>query len=477
MAKVSNNIKKFRTENKLTQDALAEKINVTRQTVSSWETGRTQPDIEMLELLSGVFSVGIEELIYGKKNKVGLEPAKSDSRKIIKIILASLGSLFTFVGIIIIIFSVWDSIPKEFLAVMMFLPLLAGAGIAWFANAKRKAFVSWCEGASVAWSAGLIATVALVVANFDADADFGFLLVACAIMILPMAFILKTLFPLIAYYVCTLWWANIAITENSVIYEWLIPSIIMLSAGFVYTFKIDKKDIRRKIAVCISGISAAEFIGFICAYFSKQPLFAAICFILIFFVSLYSADRGGDFSYPFRFAAVPCIAVILTVFVFGFDVFREGRDMITLSEPLIWVCVAMLASGILFGRKSFEKNPLKAVFVCCGILPLILIVIYTVTLQYSESFLGAEDTLQIISMIIAITASITLIIRGVQNAKMLTVNFGLLMLCAVAIVLLIELNFDLFFNGAICSVMGIALLFVNSRMSKAFKAKEAENNA
>lgn len=39
MAKVSNNIKKFRTESKLTQDALAEKINVTRQTVSSWETG------------------------------------------------------------------------------------------------------------------------------------------------------------------------------------------------------------------------------------------------------------------------------------------------------------------------------------------------------------------------------------------------------------------------------------------------------
>ncbi len=477
MAKVSKNIKKFRTDNKLTQDALAEKINVTRQTVSSWENGRTQPDIEMLELLSQVFSVGIEELIYGEKNKVGLEPAKSDSRKIIKIILASLGSLFTFIGLIIIFFSVWDSIPKEFLAVMMFLPLLAGAGIAAFAHAKRKNSVSWCEGASVAWSAGLIATVALVVANFDADADFGFLLVACAIMILPMAFILKTLFPLIAYYVCTLWWSNIAITENSVVYEWLIPSVILLSAGFVYTFKIDKKDIRRKIAVCISGISAAEFVGFICAYYSEQPLFAAVCFILIFFVALYSADRGGDFSYPFRFAAVPCIAVILTVFVFGFDVFREGKDMITLSEPLIWVCAAMLAAGILFGRKSFEKNLLKTVFVSCGILPVILIIIYTVTLQYPRAILDAEDTLQIIFMIIAITASITLIIRGVQNAKMLIVNFGLLMLCAVAVALLIELNFDLFFNGAICAVMGIALLFVNSRMSKAFKAKEAENNA
>ena len=73
MAKVSKNIKKFRTDNGLTQDALAEKINVTRQTVSSWENGRTQPDIEMLEILSQVFSVGIEELIYGEKNKVEVD--------------------------------------------------------------------------------------------------------------------------------------------------------------------------------------------------------------------------------------------------------------------------------------------------------------------------------------------------------------------------------------------------------------------
>lgn len=476
MAKVSKNIKKFRTENGMTQDALAEKINVTRQTVSSWENGRTQPDIEMLELLSQVFSIGIEELIYGEKNKVGLEPTKSDSRKIIKIILASLGSLFTFIGLIIIFFSVWDHIPDAFLAVMMFLPLLSGAGVAALAHAKRKSSVSWCEGASVAWSAGLAATVALVNANFDANAEFSFLLIACAIMILPMAFILKSLFPLIAYYVCTLWWANIVITENSVIYEWLIPSVILLAAGIVYTFRIDKSDIRRKIAVCVSGLSAAEFLGFICAYYSAQPLIAAICFILIFFVAIYAADKDGDFPYPFRFAAVPCIAVLLTVFVFGVRIFKEGYDCITFTEPIIWVCLAMLSAGIAFGRKSFVKNPLKTIFASCGTVAGVLLIVYTQTLPQDRPDPVSDDTLDFIFMIVAIAASIVLIIRGVRNAKMSVVNFGLLMLCAVTVAILIELNFDLFFNGAICAVMGIALLLVNSRMSKAFKAKEAENN-
>lgn len=477
MAKVSKNIKRFRTGNGMTQDTLAEKINVTRQTVSSWENGRTQPDIEMLELLSQVFSVGIEELIYGEKNKVGLEPTKSDSRKIIKIILASLGSLFTFTGLIIIFFSVWDHIPKEFLAFMMFLPLLAGAGFAAFAHSKRKDSVSWCEGASVAWSAGLVATVTLVNANFDADVGFDFLLLACAVLILPTGFILRTLFPLIAYYACTLWWANIAITENSIIHEWLIPSVIMLAAGFIFTFRIDKNDIRRKIAVCLSGLSAAEFLGFICAYYSAQPLIAAVIFVLIFFVAIYAADKGGDFLYPFRFAAVPCIAFMLTVFVFGVRIFKDGYDCITFAEPVIWVCLAILAAGIVFGRKSFVKNPLKTIFVSCGTVAGVLLIIYTLTLPPNRPDPVSDDTLDFIFMIIAITASIVLIIRGVQNAKMLIVNFGLLMLCAVAIALLIELNFDLFFNGFICAIMGLALLFVNSRMSKAFKAKEAENNA
>lgn len=477
MAKVSKNIKKFRTENGMTQDMLAEKINVTRQTVSSWENGRTQPDIEMLELLSQVFTVGIEELIYGEKNKVGLEPTKSDSRKIIKIILASLGSLFTFTGIIIIFFSVWDHIPKEFLAVMMFLPLLAGAGFAAFSYSKRKDSVSWCEGASVAWSAGLAATITLVNANFDADVGFDFLMLACSILILPMSFILRTLFPLIAYYVCTLWWANIAITENSIVYEWLVPSVILLTAGFIFTFRIDKSDIRRKIAVCLSGLSSAELIGFICAYYSAQPLISTVLFILIFFVAIYAADKGGDFPYPFRFFAVPCIAVMLTVFVFGVRIFKEGYDSITFAEPIIWVCLAMLAAGIYYGRKSFIKNPLKTIFVSCGTVAGVLLIVYTLTLPQNRPDPVSDDTLDFIFMIIAIAASITLIIRGVQNAKMLTVNFGLLMLCAVIVAVLIEMNFDLFFNGTICAIMGLALLFVNSRMSKAFKAKEAANNA
>ena len=52
----------LRTKNGLSQDELAEKIHVTRQAVSRWETGETIPNTETLKLLSKLFDVSINTL-------------------------------------------------------------------------------------------------------------------------------------------------------------------------------------------------------------------------------------------------------------------------------------------------------------------------------------------------------------------------------------------------------------------------------
>lgn len=53
----------LRTKAGLSQDALAEKVFVTRQAVSRWETGETVPNTETLKLLSGLFGVSINTLL------------------------------------------------------------------------------------------------------------------------------------------------------------------------------------------------------------------------------------------------------------------------------------------------------------------------------------------------------------------------------------------------------------------------------
>ena len=56
-------IYELRTKNGLSQDDLAEKVFVTRQAVSRWETGETVPNTETLKLLSKLFNVSINTLL------------------------------------------------------------------------------------------------------------------------------------------------------------------------------------------------------------------------------------------------------------------------------------------------------------------------------------------------------------------------------------------------------------------------------
>ena len=76
MNKVNTTIKRLRLKNGINQEALAEHLHVTRQAVSNWETGKTQPDLETLEKMAEYFGVSVEFMIYGK------EPTKeSDVKK------------------------------------------------------------------------------------------------------------------------------------------------------------------------------------------------------------------------------------------------------------------------------------------------------------------------------------------------------------------------------------------------------------
>lgn len=63
-------IKKYRIENELSQEELANKIYVTRQSISNWENDKTYPDVNSLVLLSEIFQVSIDELIKGDLNKM-----------------------------------------------------------------------------------------------------------------------------------------------------------------------------------------------------------------------------------------------------------------------------------------------------------------------------------------------------------------------------------------------------------------------
>ena len=56
-------IKKYREKQNISQDELAEKIFVSRQTISNWENSKSYPDIKSLLLLSDIFKVSLDSFL------------------------------------------------------------------------------------------------------------------------------------------------------------------------------------------------------------------------------------------------------------------------------------------------------------------------------------------------------------------------------------------------------------------------------
>lgn len=67
-------ISKERKKASLSQEALAEQLHVTRQTISNWESGKSLPDIETLKALAQALNVPIERLIYEKQTVQEKQP-------------------------------------------------------------------------------------------------------------------------------------------------------------------------------------------------------------------------------------------------------------------------------------------------------------------------------------------------------------------------------------------------------------------
>lgn len=77
---LGNKIKYYRGEKELSQEELAERVYVSRQTISNWENNKSYPDINSIVLLSEIFEISIDNLIKGDveqmKKEINLEEVK-----------------------------------------------------------------------------------------------------------------------------------------------------------------------------------------------------------------------------------------------------------------------------------------------------------------------------------------------------------------------------------------------------------------
>lgn len=93
----------------LSQEEVAEKLNVTRQTISKWETNQSSPEFDKILPLCELFEISTDQLITGKKNKINNsedEILNSNDNKKNRTIGLTIGILLYFLSIVWIMISI-----------------------------------------------------------------------------------------------------------------------------------------------------------------------------------------------------------------------------------------------------------------------------------------------------------------------------------------------------------------------------------
>lgn len=129
-------IRKYRNEKTLSQEALAEKIYVSRQTVSNWENDKSYPDVNSLVLLSEVFEVSLDQLIKGDVEIMREEINRTDQKK-----FERLSNIFTilFLAVLITPVPLVHFLSYAGLAIWIVI-LAAGSYVAILVEREKKKF-------------------------------------------------------------------------------------------------------------------------------------------------------------------------------------------------------------------------------------------------------------------------------------------------------------------------------------------------
>ena len=169
-------ITRLRTQRGLSQGDLAEALEVSRQSVSKWETNASTPDLEKLVKLSRFFGVTLDELVTGDTPPAP-EPAAAPPRKVSGRRIA--GFIFLCIAVLVWLRNTPYSLP---FALLDTAPFLICSGICFFSKRRTALFCIWsfyfCAEIYIRWTTQLTWRLILHTFSFSPEENYVRLAIA-----------------------------------------------------------------------------------------------------------------------------------------------------------------------------------------------------------------------------------------------------------------------------------------------------------
>ena len=108
---IPNNLRQLRQQSGLTQEQVAQRLNVTRQALSSYESGRTRPDVDTLMKLAEIYGTDLEGILYGTDKHLIWSDRVRKTAKLLLVLLPSLATVYS--GLYWVAHSVFSVTPGQ----------------------------------------------------------------------------------------------------------------------------------------------------------------------------------------------------------------------------------------------------------------------------------------------------------------------------------------------------------------------------
>lgn len=477
MANIAVNIKRLRLQKGITQEAFAKTVNVSRQAISSWETGRTQPDIEMIGTLADALEVSIEELIYGEKRNIKIDNTEKSYVSTATIVLSVLGGFMLLAGAVLILVWSWEHIPVVAKTLFALVPMALGLAFAVYVLKKMKNDPFMLEIGAVSWAVGNIVSVIFENELFEHNLEGTHIALISLALTLPVLLIMKSVSALTVFYgamafiMCDYWYFS---SIKEIIAIPVLIAALIIGILFIELSKNKMDFARHRYAQLITIITALYFVyEIVYDYYCANPYIAA----LVLFAICYLHEKENDLTSPLYLLGTIGSVVVLH------DCLLSGGDFLCgypISEiPFIVTAVLVFVIAVFKNKSSLQENAFKKlhiIIIAAGVLLSIICSVVWMIAQEEGPLTIRFSSFAVFAFAICIfVLAITFIMQGLKENRLYPLNLGVASIAALAIILLTALETDMLIKGCVLLLMGGILIFMNLKITrKREKVKKAE---
>lgn len=394
----------------------------------------------------------------GKIRKYYSEEKSAYRIPVILIICGVVGALLIGLGIISLFAHNWDEFSRFTRAILSFVPLVIGQGLALWALCKRPLSSGFKEGTATFLSLMVGASISLISQTYNIPGDTGTFILTWMFLIVPLVYLMQASLPAAIYLIgITAWSGSHWDNPLKAVLFWPLAAVIV--PHFIWAIHKEIYTIRATILSLVMIICVSFGAGFSLGktwHNSWIVIFPSIYSIFYFIGSWRFNKITTNWQIPFRLIGGIGLFIFAFQFTFRYLWHYTGAfywEIFNINAlPDYIITLAIISVSLLsFYDNVKRKNMTISLF---GALPLLAIPAY---------FLKEASVLfpLMIFNIYLFALSINRITSGIRNNNLATINMGILMLAILIIARFFDSDINFIIKGLVFIIVGIGFLATN----------------